>query len=462
MIVDLIKKAAKENRERIAYRVGEKTLTYGKLWDSAERAASLLKRQGNEPVILYGGKETYMPTAILACLIAHRAYVPVDRFMPEKRVRLIIEMSGASLLIGDRPFDGILCSSLEGLEKYADRETFPQAGNGAYIIFTSGTTGEPKGVPISRANLENFVVWLNEHIPANKDRSVILNQASFSFDLSVADFYYALTNGYTLTAIEHGVEYSEIYKIIREHRVNLAVMTPTFMKLCLADTDFRSEKYPDLECVYFCGETLDSRLVRRIRERFPDLTVLNAYGPTEATSAVSLVEISGELEERDILPVGRVGEFATDVILEDGEIVLRGASVFGGYLGHSSDCRSLHNVSNSYRTGDRGYIDNGYLYCTGRADGQIKYKGYRIEIGDIEKNIASLSGVGECAVVPRFAYDGSVKSLAAFVVPSGECGDIRARLRAILPEYMIPKTVTFLDRMPVTDNGKTDRKALMK
>ena len=462
MIAEMIKKAADGNRGRLAYRVGGESLTYGELWDCAERAAALLRRQGSGPVIVYGGKDLYMPAAILACLIARRAYVPVDRFMPERRVRSIIDKSGATLLIGNARFGGIECSSFDGLGKYADRETVPQDGSGAYIIFTSGTTGEPKGVPISRANLENFVLWLNGHIPKNKDRAVVLNQASFSFDLSVADLYYAFTNGYTLTALEHGLEYTEIYRIICGHRVNLAVMTPTFMKLCLVDPDFCAENYPDLECVYFCGETLDPRLAVRIRDRFPDITVLNAYGPTEATSAVSLAVISGDFREKPILPVGRVGEFAADVSVEDGEIVLRGASVFGGYIGGASGGWACENGVNCYRTGDRGYIEDGYLYCTGRADMQIKYKGYRIELGDIEENIASLGGVAECAVVPKYSADGSVKSLAAFVVPSGECGDIRGKLRAILPEYMIPKTVTFIERMPVTDNGKTDRKALMK
>lgn len=457
----LIQQTVQHNREKTAYIVGEDSITYGALWDKACTAAEYLKRQGTEPVILLGRKEISMVAAILACLIAGRTYVPVDSSLPVPRIQKIIESSRASLLLCESTaeFSGIPYCSLKGLMQYGHLEPKAQNSDTAYIIFTSGTTGEPKGVPISTSNLLNFTHWLNRLDPLSSYRdAAVLNQASFSFDLSVADLYYALTNGHTLTALE-STDPAEIAEVFSGNRIEICVSTPTFIKLCMMDPDFNTAQYPSFRCIYFCGEPLEPKTVRKLWERFPNLDIINAYGPTEATSAVSAVRIRKEMLDAPLLPVGETGNFAAEIEIEDGEIVLRGKSVFSGYLNGVTGGYFRENGQNCYRTGDLGYMKNGYLYCRGRKDSQIKYKGYRIELTDIEQNIARLAGVQDCAVTAVRAADGTVRYLTAHVVGEG-LTDLRERLKTVLPDYMIPKTIRILDKLPVNANGKIDRKAL--
>ncbi len=468
MIANRLRQAVREYRDRTALVTGNEHLTYGELSDRAEAAADFLKRQGNAPVILYGHKESAMFVSMLACIFAGRTYVPVDRFTPEVRIRKIIAASGASLVLREdgTDFPDIECRTLAELDQYSSRKPFGQRSDTVYIIFTSGTTGEPKGVPISQTNLNSFIRWLTAFPPLSEYRKItVMNQASLSFDLSVADIFYALCGGHTLAALDRTTqeEYSGIFPFLTQNQVNLCVVTPTFMKLCLLNPDFRTENFPALKCVYFCGERLEQKTAEKLHERFPDVTIINAYGPTEAASAVSAVVIDEKILRDVTFPVGEYGNFATDISIENDEIVLRGDSVFGGYLDGIPGGHFTENGVNGYRTGDLGFFWDGKLYCRGRKDTQIKYKGYRIELYDIERNLAKVDGVRECAVIAKYAGE-TVKSLCAFVVPetgtNPDAAQMKNALKQRLPDYMIPKTIRFLNRLPVSANGKTDRKAL--
>lgn len=459
---NLLRNAAHLYHDKIAYAVGDESITYAELWDSASSAADFLVRQGTEPVILFGRRECFMVVHMVACLIAGRAYVPIEPSLPQIRLNNIIKASGASLIIGEEKPNFIsnipFCFPNE-LTKFDSLPKKSSSNETAYIIFTSGTTGEPKGVPISVTNLQNFTRWICSLNPLSLYRNVaVLNQASFSFDLSVADMYYSLTCGHTLVSLCSN-EPSEIAEVFSKNRIAVCAVTPTFIKLCMTDPDFCAGHFPSLRCVYFCGEILEPKTVQRLWERFPNLEIINAYGPTEATSAVSAVRISGEMLDEPYLPVGDIGNLATDVKIEDGEIVLRGDSVFSGYLNGEIGGYFRQNGQNCYKTGDIGEIRNGYLYCRGRTDSQIKYKGYRIELADIEANISRMEGVSECAVTVSRSSDGTVRYIIANVVGEN-LENLRDRLGACLPSYMLPKVIRVLDSLPMNDNGKTDRKAL--
>ena len=460
-LITLLRQTAEHNSNKPAYIAGEKTITYGELWKKASAAAELLKRQGTEPVILLGRKEPSLVIGMIACLLSGRAYVPVDRFLPDARIRKIVEASGASLLLCEEDANhfGIPCCSLGGLAQYSSSEPKKPSGKIAYIIFTSGTTGEPKGVPISTENLLNFTNWLNRLEPlASYKNASVLNQASFSFDLSVADLFYSFTNGHTLTALE-SADLVEIGAVFRKSRIDVCIATPTFIKFCMTDPDFDAVHYPSLRCIYFCGETLDIKTVAKLWNRFPDLEIINAYGPTEATSAVSAVRIRKDMLDQPLLPAGETENSAAEIEIDNNEIILKGKSVFSGYLNGITGGYFQKNGRNCYRTGDLGYIENGYLYCRGRMDSQIKYKGYRIELSDIEQNIINLNGVEDCVVIAARNPDHTVKYLTAYV--TGKHPDnLRERLKSVLPDYMIPKNIRILDRLPMNANGKIDRKAL--
>lgn len=430
LVLKKIAETVRNNPRRIAYKVNNKSITYKELWEKANLNAALFKKQGKAPIIIYGSKEIENFIAMISCLIAGRAYVPVNRNTPAQRIN---EIKSA---ISSLDADGI-----------------------AYIMFTSGSTGKPKMVPISVENLDNFASWVSNLKPLSEYTGCnVLNQAGFGFDLSVADIYYSLSNGHTLVAmdLDTASEYSSIYPLFCREKINVAVLTPTFIRLCLLEENFNHSNCPELKCIYTCGEPLDKKIVQKLFAKFPSIKLINAYGPTEATSAVSgIVVTEAMLNDEKPLPVGDMKTNATEIIIDSGEIVLKGKSVSPWYLEGGPD--------GFYRTGDLGYIQDGLLYCLGRRDSQVKYKGYRIELMDIENNIKEIPGVRDCAVTASYTAEHTAKTIKAFVSAEAQEYDssyIRKELEKKIPDYMIPKTITILDSLPMNQNGKIDRKKL--
>lgn len=479
-IKDMLQEACRKYADRIACRIDGKELTYAELNERALREANALKRltedayalrepeenadgwkkRRNAPVILQEGHSLNEIVSVLACIYEGRAYVPINPAIPSKRL----------LDIKEKIYSAV--NSLEDI---------------AYVIFTSGSTGEPKGVPVSYENLTCFAEWIRTIPPLDTFEGVrVLNQADLSFDLSVTDLFYALCNGHTWVAGGSALwDRSSISELFLKEKINVAVMTPSAIKLCLLEDRFNTGCLPELKCVYFCGERLEKKTARKLWERFPELTILNAYGPTEATSAVCAVRITKAMPDaEEELPVGDVSNAAVQIEIIDDEIVLKGASVFGGYLGKAAG-KSIgcgeHPVEHVYHTGDLGYIRNGLLYFSGRKDSQIKYKGYRIELYDIENNLNQIPGIRESAVTVLKNKDGAIKAIQAYCVPenTGENSNgreadkddslrnqkidsdyVKNALREMVPEYMVPKTIKIVAALPMNANGKTDRKAL--
>ena len=461
--LEAIAETAKRTPEKIACRFADASLTYEKLWRETERCADLLRRQGTSPVLLFGGREMWMLVSMLACLRCGRAYVPLSPQTPPVRLSSVAAQTKATLLLGDKPprLDGVDCRSFASLEAFADCPAQETNDMTAYIIFTSGSTGQPKGVPISHANLQSFIDWICALPPLNQWKDLrVLGQANFSFDLSVADTFFSLCAGHTLVNFDAMTQpvYPDFLLLLSA--VDVAVLTPTMLRLCLADKQFCRAQMPRLRCVYLCGEVFEAALARRLFQAFPDLYVLNAYGPTEAASAVCAAHITPKTAAAAaLLPVGEGDAFATEVAVEGGEIILRGKSVFGGYLGAPDPSLPV----TGYHTGDRGFWGKGQLFCKGRVDRQIKYKGYRIEMDDLEENLSALPGVRDSAVVAKRDAEGNVRLLKAFVemdAPAFARTDLKALLAQRLPQYMLPKVISRVDALPINENGKINRKEL--
>jgi D-alanine--poly(phosphoribitol) ligase subunit 1 len=259
------------------------------------------------------------------------------------------------------------------------------------------------------------------------------------------------------------------------------VSTPSFAQLCLAERTFNASMLPALRRLLFCGETLPAEVAAQLLERFPDAAVWNTYGPTEATVATTSVEITRDvLATFPVLPVG-YPKPGTEILIvaddgseapagERGEIVIAGPNVSPGYLGRPDlNARSFftHDAQRAYRTGDWGRCRDRLLFFEGRIDSQVKLHGYRIELGDVEANLRALPGVLDAAVI-AVTRAGVVDSLAAFVVAPGRDGvdgraaaaALREQLGARLPAYMVPRTIRFIASLPLTANGKADRRAL--
>lgn len=445
---------------KAAYICGEKRLTYAKLYEKAERIAAVLKAQGGGAVAVLGNKEPEMIISILACIMARRAYVPLEDNLPQARIAAAIRQAECTLVLKNGsacPDCGIPCSSLAELEHATKKPAAGGAQNEtAYIIFTSGSTGTPKGVPISYVNLGNFTRWIcSDEVLSGFEHPVVLSPASFGFDLSVAGIYYALSAGGTIVTVSR--EEQKSFAALQKSGAEIVMVTPTFMKLCLLNADFNEENFPRLRCCWFCGERLEKALCEKLLRRFPSLKIINAYGPTEATCAVCSAMITAEtLAAGEPLPVGDISSAACKIEIENGEIILSGTSVFGGYIG------AAERTGGRFATGDLGEIRGGKLYCTGRADGRIKYKGYRIELGDIEANILAVGGVRACCTVAKRSKNGDTAYIKVFVSAEPTLGEetLRTALKSALPEYMIPKVIEFLPQLPVNEHGKTDRRLL--
>ncbi|MGN1114450.1 MAG: AMP-binding protein [Oscillospiraceae bacterium] len=463
-LVRSIHDTAVSSPQKSAYITDSGSINYGCLWEKAYELGNALKSQGVKPIIIFGHKSAEMIISLVACLYAKRTYICVESDTPAERLEKIISLSDAELIIRNEPltFNALPCLSIEEIiNKYKSSKPLHISNETAYIIFTSGSTGEPKGVPISYENLDSFNRWINA-IPCLKcKRKHIFSQASLCFDLSVAAIWYAFSNGECLHSAGREVQgnLSQLFRALA--KTDMLVITPTFAKLLLSDKQFTAEKFPDISCFYLCGEQLEPTIAKKLLSRFPDADVINAYGPTEATSAVSASIITMDMTELDRLPAGEISTAACDIETDGGEIILKGDSVFNGYLGSITGGYYNENGVNCYKTGDLGYIENGRLFCLGRKDNQIKYSGYRIELEDIESNIMKLKGIQQAACIAKRKSNGTVKFIKAFIVSKNLTADeIKDELSKLLPPYMMPKVITIIDEIPLNRSGKIDRKVL--
>ena len=474
-------------------------MTWGELDSYSDRLASYFKLnlRTKTPVIVYGHKHPMMLVCFLACVKSGRAYCPIDVNVPLSRTKAIIDEVKPEIILTTEELE-LDYDSIQSLDaiKYISKETeicisekdYVKKDDIFYIIFTSGSTGVPKGVQITRDCLDNFISWaktLGNGIEEEK-QYVFLNQAPFSFDLSVMDLYLCLYSGGTLCALSKEVQLDMklLYESLRMSDANIWVSTPSFADVCLSDPQFTESLLPNLTDFFFCGEILTNKTVERLHGRFPKTKVVNTYGPTESTCAITEVLVTDELNTKcSPLPVGKPkkGTWLKIVNLdnnplrdgEKGEIIIIGDSVSVGYWNNDEKNKKVFGKTvidgeeyRYYRTGDEGYVIDGMLYYGGRIDNQVKLHGYRIELEDIESNLLKVDGIIQAVVLPKYR-DGKVSSLVAGVVYAKKIDDekqtiqdIKGALKNTLPEYMIPKKIKFISDVPRTNNGKIDRKAL--
>ncbi len=469
-MIDNLLNILKEGQNKILYKYNNETITYNECYEKVLELSNTLKKQGTSNVIVYGNKNISQFISLLACLIAKRCYIPIDTYTPINRIKEIIKKSSSTLIIKnvELEIDNIECLTITELNnKYKNKEIINNRdNNNAYIIFTSGTTGTSKGVPITYNNLNNFISWITNLEEFNKSYNMnILSVSSFSFDLSVMDIYFSIFKHNTIIAIDNNDKnnLSKLYEIIKKEKINFIIMTPTFIKILLLDNNFNNNNYKDIKYMFFCGEPLEVETVKKIKKRFNNINIINAYGPTEATCCVSLVKVTDNMLTKEYLPVGNITTSSTTIEINNNEIVLKGNSVFNGYLDIKSNNYYKENNINCYKTGDIGHIENSLLYCSGRKDNQVKYKGYRIELGDIENNLLKITEIKEAVVIPKYKDNTNiVKLIKAYIVLNTPITiqEIKNKLEKLIPSYMIPKTIVFLEKIPINNNGKYDRKKL--
>ena len=494
-LLQAIYNKARLQPDKLVFISPAKQITYGELWQKSDQVAAFILAQNlkkQSPILIYGHMEPEMLISFIGSVKAGHPYIPVDTSIPLERVekiitnsnsKLLINVSGLPLLTGH---SSIRTVSLEEIWKQEtrtiDSSNWVSGHDNFYIIYTSGSTGNPKGVQISAANLQSFVNWMVEDFPI-KGGLRFLNQAPFSFDLSVMDLYPCLASGGTLIAItkEMVAKPKLLFEELQKSETQVWTSTPSFVQMCLMDPSFKSQLLPKLSVFLFCGEILPVSVCRQLRERFPEAAIFNTYGPTEATVAVTFLEITDEvLEEYQTLPVG-APKSDTQIILlneenepvsegEKGEMIILGPSVSKGYLGQpelTNKAFFTYNGQQAYRTGDAGFNQNGLLFYKGRLDFQIKLHGYRMELEEIEYHIAKSKYVKSAVVVPIY-QDDKIEYLYVLIIPAEHpfekdyqlTGAIKKELGLVLPAYMIPRKFSYHKELPITPNGKVDRKQI--
>lgn len=484
MILDDILVNLKEEEKRISYTYQGSSYTFHDFYRFVCNIYHFLKKENSsrKPVIVYGQKQAYQKATFLACSFAGMTYVPMSQEMPMDRIRKIIEQVKPGLIVGDLESEEIKKFSQKEIEKIMEKEDYEEIETIAmkpediyYIIFTSGSTGVPKGVKVSYKNVNSCIRWLQKITSA--EHEVILNQADFSFDLSVADLYLSLVSKSEHYILEknHKMDFSKWFEDLRKSKATLAVLTPSFADLLLLDRRFDEVLMPNLRKILFCGEQLLKSTVDKLYERFSKVKIVNLYGPTECTFAVTSIEIPRDFAFETI-PCGKVKPDCEIVILDEqrkavkdgelGEILIAGESVASGYVAENQMDRFItYHEQPAYLTGDLGYLKNGILYYKCRKDRQIKWKGYRIELADVEKNLLDLSYVERAVVAVKKEEHQKISKMIAFVklqeTIEKSALEIKKDLEQRIPDYMCP-TIKIVTKFPMNQNGKCDEQKLLE
>lgn len=409
------------------------------------------------PVVLYGHQQAEFAVALYSCLLHNIPYIPVDCIYPQERLKEICQLANAPFYY-DVAAKKFIATGITG-QVLAEPDL-------AYIMFTSGSTGKPKGVQIGRESVWHFMKWVSQDFSL-PEKPVLMNHAVFSFDLSLIPLLANLaTGGHVVLNAKEDIAAENWLDRLKANDVSVWVSTPSFAYQRLLSPQFNSDYLPELNVFIFIGEVLNKALVKQLRRRFPQAKILNSYGPTEATIATTVVEITDEILNNDnpLLPVGVMMPDTHMEITADGELIIWGKNVMRGYLGlpQENATKLLRRESEEYRgyrTGDLGYED-GLIYCQGRNDSQIKLNGYRIEINEIENRLLAMSGISEAVVLPLMKSCGSVLRIAAFCVTDLAPEVIKTSLSKVIPHYMVPSQIIIKDALPLNPNGKIDRKLL--
>ncbi|ALP38878.1 non-ribosomal peptide synthetase [Paenibacillus sp. IHB B 3084] len=530
-IHELFEKQAKQTPQQVAVVFGRDSLTYGELNEKANRLAHTLRKQGictEQTVGIVAERSIEMIVGMLAILKAGGAYVPIDSDYPDERVRYLLEDSDAKILLVQRmehrpaDFTGTVLdlsdSAIYGTDDahridpvlLNDNGTYTDtadigyvdclnplysisANSGlasttttqseqakataadrlAYIMYTSGTTGQPKGVMVEHRNVVRLVKNTN-YAQLDTDTR-ILQTGAVVFDASTFEIWGALLNGGQLVLVSQDVilDAPKLKEAVRSHGITTMWLTaPLFNQLSQQDL----ELFEGIRELLVGGDVLSVPPINRVLEAHPSLRIINGYGPTENTTFSTTHAITGVQSES--VPIGSPIHNSTAYVVDRsmqlqpigawGELLVGGDGVARGYR-NRPDLTAEKFIDSPFRSGERCYRTgdlvrwsaNGTLEYKGRIDAQVKIRGYRIELGEVETQLLKLEAVREAVVIAREDEQGQ-KQLCAYVVTHGDvaASELRSALNQELPGYMVPSYFVQLEQLPLTPNGKVDRRAL--
>lgn len=455
----------------------------------AYKIVELNKGEMKKPIVVYleKGKEvlvSFMGVAYSGCF-----YSPIDTEMPQSRVDKILEVLKPEIVITTNKlktnfekfnfygsyiiYEETICSEEDETavkpytEKIIDTDLL-------YVLFTSGSTGVPKGVSICHRSVIDYTDWVTETFNITQ-KDTFGNQAPFYFDNSILDIYSCMKTGATLNIIPKKLFFQPVplLEYIKYNKINTIFWVPSALIVVSKLKAFRNVDLSDtLKRVLFCGEVMPNKQLNIWRKFLPNVTYANLYGPTEITDACTYYIVDREFSDDEPLPIG-IPMSNTDILVlndedklvtddEVGELCVRGTSLAMGYYNNPEKTRSafVQNPLNKavpeiiYRTGDLvRYNEYREIIYISRKDFQIKHLGHRIELGEIETAISSLEEVTlNCCL-----YDEKNQKIVLFVDAQVDRDYIKERIEKLVPEYMIPGKVIYLENMPINANGKIDR-----
>ena len=490
----LFEAQAERTPNAVAVTFEDKRLAYRELNQRANQLAHYLRRLGVGPDVLVGicmERSLEMIVGLLGVLKAGGAYVPLDPEHPKERLGYMMKESHALVLLTQRRLleklpehsSKILCLDKDwkviGRELSDNPINITVMEHLAYVIYTSGSTGNPKGVMIPHGAITNHMLWMQETFPLNEtDR--VLQKTPISFDASVWECYAALIVGARCVMARPGGHQDGGYlaKLIGEQEITALKVVPSLLRMLLDEPALSDAT--SIRRVFCGGEALTIDLQEKFHARLT-AALWNLYGPTETTIDVTFCECKRDASS-DAVPIGRPIANTEVYILDSelkptsigvaGELYVGGASLARGYL-NRPDLTAEKFIRNPfsndpdarlYRTGDWvRYRSDGNIMYLGRIDNQVKIRGFRIELGEVEAVLNQYPGLRETLVTAREEIPGD-KRLVAYIVPSREPAptirELRSFLKQKLPDYMVPSAYVFLDSLPLTLNGKVDRRAL--
>ncbi|HEY0734321.1 MAG TPA: amino acid adenylation domain-containing protein, partial [Herpetosiphonaceae bacterium] len=498
LIHQLVEAQVAATPDAVAVICGAEQITYRELDRRADQLARRLRSLGVGPEVRVGlclERSPDLVVSLLGVLKAGGAYVPLDPSYPAQRLQFMLDDAQAAVVVTHQ-------SVLERLPQLADpqqrrrvlcidaawdepgsraSDTFDSAAaphNLAYIIYTSGSTGQPKGVQLPHRAVVNFLTAMQRRLDVGP-RDVLLAVTTISFDIAVLELFLPLTVGARIVIANAAqvIDGAQVASLLAEHHVTVMQATPATWQMLLAAGWSGSEQLRIL-----CGgEALTPDLAAQLQSR--GAVLWNLYGPTETAIWSAIGQVGGAMPVSVGQPIDNTQIYMLDSHLQllpvgiPGEVYIGGDGVARGYLNHPQLTAAQfipHSFSHSsgerlYRTGDRGYYrSDRQITILGRVDQQVKLRGFRIELGEIEALINQHPAVHTSAVVVR-ADDPQDKRLVAYIVPADAApadaattiaAQVRSFLQTKLPDYMLPSTVVLLDTLPLTANGKIDRRAL--
>jgi len=490
-----------QDRIALSYPTGE-AYSYGHINDFSNRLARYLLQKeigSGDVVAIFNDKSIYAYSLMLACLKIGATYTNLDGTNPWERLRRIIETCKPKAVFYDELNEAInqISVALANTSTYHLKATasevnsldgtdlpdtnFIHGGTPAYIMFTSGSTGFPKGAVMSHSNVLNFIRWGRQTFQISED-DIFTNVNPIYFDNSVFDFYTSLYSGARLVPLDAAIVKNpkQLVQAITDTKCTIWFSVPSLLVYLLTTKALSKNDFPSIRTIAFGGEGFPKNKLKQLFDLIGDrVNLFNVYGPTECTCICSSYRITEQdfLNMVELAPLGYVApNFGYEILPIDeasseyGELALTGPCVGLGYF-NDPERTAKSFVQNEkklykermYKTGDLVERDeNGYLFFKGRVDNQIKHMGYRIELEEVEAAFSSLDYINEVGVIYEkiTAELGQIKAFVSLGVKEKKIEEIQQDVRAILPSYMVPK-IHLVEVLPKNRNGKIDRKQLM-